>query len=155
MRLLAAALLAVALAVGVGSTALATEQHPTQNELERELACPACHSTLDQSDSEIARDMKEYIRTRIAQGASKSEIRDELVAQLGEGVLGVPRKHGFDLLAWVLPIGGILLGAALLALGAWQWSRTRSSGGGQGPLLPTLDPVLERRVDEELSRYEG
>lgn len=143
----------VALAAGLAGPALGSEKHPTQRELESELVCPACHSTLDESDSEIARQMKDYIRQRIAEGATKSQIESELVAQLGESVLGVPRKHGFDLLAWVLPIGGIILGAALLGAGAWQWSRVRA--GGAGPLEPALDPVLERRLDEELRRFDG
>jgi cytochrome c-type biogenesis protein CcmH len=156
MRLRLAALLAAVLAVALVAPALASEKHPIQRELETELACPACHSTLDQSDSGVARQMKAYIRQRIAEGATKSQIRDELVAQLGEGVLGVPRKHGFDLLAWVLPIGGILLGAAVLGGAAWQWSRKRGTGGGaSGSPSLALDPALERRVDEELRRYDG
>jgi cytochrome c-type biogenesis protein CcmH len=158
-RLLVVLLATVSLVAVAAAPALASEEHPTQRELESELICPACHATLDESDSEIARQMKDYIRQRIAEGATKSQIEGELVAQLGEGVLGVPRKHGFDLLAWVIPIGGVMLGAALLAAGAWQWSRTRSHGGGPGPLAPALDapldPVLDRRVDEELRRYDG
>jgi cytochrome c-type biogenesis protein CcmH/NrfF len=156
MRILVAVLASLALAAGLGGPALASNEHPTQRELESQLVCPACRQTLDESDSGVARDMKAYIRKRIAEGATKQEITDELVADLGEGVIGVPRKHGFDLLAWVLPLGGIGLGAAAIAFGAWQWSRVRS---GTGPLVarlePALDPALERRVDEELRRFDG
>jgi cytochrome c-type biogenesis protein CcmH/NrfF len=99
--------------------------------------------------------MKSFIRTRIAQGATRSQIVDELVGppnNLGTAVLGVPRTHGFDLIAWVLPFAGIALGAAVIGGGAWRWSRTRA-----GPVVASeaLDPELERRVDEELARFDG
>jgi hypothetical protein len=70
-------------------------------------------------------------------------------------VLGVPRKHGFDLLAWVLPLGGIAAGALALAGGAWAWSRNRPSSSVALADGPALDPALERRIDEELARYDA
>jgi cytochrome c-type biogenesis protein CcmH len=66
--------------------------------------------------------MKQFIRQRIAAGDSKSEIKDQLVAQFGKGVLAAPEQKGFDLLAWVLPIVGLLGGAAALTLLLWRWT---------------------------------
>jgi cytochrome c-type biogenesis protein CcmH len=151
-RFAVAALAALVLA----PAAPASEQHPTQRELERELVCIECHTTLDESDSPIARQMKAYIARRIRQGATKSQIEDELVGQFGPQVLGVPRKHGFDLLAWVLPLGGIALGAAVLGIAAWRWSHFLTEprpGRGSVEEAP-LAPEDERRVDEELARFE-
>jgi cytochrome c-type biogenesis protein CcmH len=150
-------LLAVALALVAAAPALASEQHPTQGELERELVCPTCHTTLDESDAPIARQMKAYVKRRIAAGATKSQIEDELVGQFGPSVLGVPRKHGFDLLAWVLPLGGIGVAAAAIAFGAWRWSRSRDASTSVSRASPDapLDPELERRVDEELARFDA
>ncbi len=154
MRLLLVAVLALALA----GAALASEQHPSQGELEAELVCPQCHEPLDESNSPIAQQMKAYIRQHIAMGWTKSRIVDSLVGppnNLGPSVLGVPRKHGFDLLAWLLPLAGIAAGAVALAAGTWAWSRNRTSGNSLLTDGPALDPVLERRVDEELARYDG
>jgi cytochrome c-type biogenesis protein CcmH len=144
---------ALVAALALVAPAAASERHPTQSELEGELVCPTCHTTLDQSDAPIARQMKEFIRERIAAGDTKGEIVDALVAQLGKQVLAEPPKEGFDLLAWLLPIGGILVGAGALAVGAWQWSRTRGPPGGVAPV--GLDPELERRLDEELARFDA
>ena len=119
-RLLA---LASALALLVAPSAFASERHPTQAELEGELVCPTCHTTLDQSNAPVALRMKEFIRGRIAAGDSKGEIKDQLVAQFGKGVLAAPEQSGFDLLAWVLPIAGLLAGAGVLTLLAWRWTR--------------------------------
>jgi cytochrome c-type biogenesis protein CcmH len=146
-----------ALALAAGNTALASEQHPTQGELEAELVCPTCHVPLDESNSPIAQQMKAFIRTHIAAGWTKSRIEGALAAQLGDGIYGVPRTHGFDLIAWVLPLGGIALGAVGLGAGAWYWSRARTDASNS--LLQAtggdLDPELERRLDEELARFDG
>jgi cytochrome c-type biogenesis protein CcmH len=156
VRLVAAALMALALA-GLSGTApaLASEAHPTQSELESELICPTCHTPLDESDSPAARDIKLFIRQHIAMGWTKSQITNSLVAQLGPGVLGVPRTHGFDLLAWVLPFAGIAIGAAGLAAAAWYWSRGRPGAAQAAAAGPPLDPELDRRVDEELARFDA
>ena len=111
------------LALAAVPAALASEQHPTQAELEGELVCPTCKSTLDQSNAPIALRMKQFVRTRIAAGDTKSEIKDQLVAQFGKGVLAAPERSGFDLLAWVLPIAGLLAAGAVLTVLAWRWTR--------------------------------
>jgi cytochrome c-type biogenesis protein CcmH/NrfF len=161
MRLALAALAVVSLTLA--APAFASERHPSQSELESELVCPTCHTTLDESDAPIARQMKAHIRTWIAQGWTKSRIKDQLVAEFGDGVLGVPGKHGFDLLAWLLPLGGIGIGAVGLAAGAWYWSHGRgdptdddaSDKASLASTGPALDPALERRVDEELARFDA
>jgi cytochrome c-type biogenesis protein CcmH len=140
-----------ALALVVAAPAAASEQHPTQGELEAMLVCPSCHVPLDESNSAVAQQMKAYIAKRIRQGATRSQIVNELVAQLGPGVLGVPRTHGFDLVAWVLPFAGIALGAVAIGAGAWYWSRRREPEGA--PVR--LDPEIEHRIDEELARFDG
>ena len=149
MKFALIALAAVALIVA--SPAAASEQHPTQGELEAMLVCPSCHVPLDESNSAVAQQMKSYIAKRIEQGATRSQIVNELVAQLGPGVLGVPRTHGFDLIAWVLPFAGIALGAVAIGAGAWWWSRGR---GAEPPSAP-LDAATDRRIDEELARFDG
>ena len=116
-------LLTLVLALATAPVALASEQHPTQAELEGELVCPTCNTTLDQSNAPIALRMKQFVRTRIAAGDTKSEIKDQLVAQFGKGVLAAPEQRGFDLIAWVLPIAGLLAGAAVLTVLAWRWTR--------------------------------
>jgi cytochrome c-type biogenesis protein CcmH len=141
-----------ALALVVASPVAASERHPTQSEMEAELVCPTCHTPLDESDSPVALQMKAFIRQHIAMGWTKSRIQNALVAQLGPGVLGVPATHGFDLLAWLLPLAALVGGAAVLGAAAWRWSRARAPAATSAA---PLDPELERRVDEELARFEG
>jgi cytochrome c-type biogenesis protein CcmH len=126
---------------------------PSAADLEAELVCPTCKTTLDQSDAPVARRMKAYIRERIAAGESETEIKAALVDQFGEGVLAEPPKRGFDLLAWLLPIAGILVGAVVVGALAWSWSRRRAPPAGTE--VEELDPELERRVDDELARFDA
>jgi len=101
-------------ALAFAAAAPASEQHPTQGELESELVCPSCHVPLDESNSAVAQQMKTFIHQHIALGWTKSRIEGALAAQLGDGIYGVPRTSGFDLIAWVLPFGCIVLGAAAI-----------------------------------------
>lgn len=143
-----------ALALAAAAPALASEQHPTLNELEGEVMCPVCHTTLDMSDSPAAKRIEAFIAARIEAGDTKSEIKRRLVASFGEGILAAPPKRGFGLLAWLLPLVGILVGGGALGFGAWKWSQSREPAvavaGG-----PPLDPELERRLDDELRRFDG
>jgi cytochrome c-type biogenesis protein CcmH len=148
MRLLAVVALALVLAPLAG----ASERHPTLGELESEVVCPTCHTTIDQSSSPIARRMKVFIAGRIRAGDTKSEIERKLVAQFGPEVIAKPSKHGFDLVAWLLPIVLLLGGAAGVGAAACRWRKTSDRSGA--PAEP-LDPETERRIDEELASFEA
>jgi cytochrome c-type biogenesis protein CcmH len=124
---------------------------PNAADLEAELVCPVCETTLDQSDAPVAQRMKAFIRERIAAGDSEEQIKGALVDEFGPGVLATPSKSGFGLLAWLVPLGVLVAGAVAVAVLVRIWSRRRPPPGPQRP----LDPELERRVDEELARFEG
>ena len=153
MRRAAALLAAVALVLA--APAFASEQHPTQSELEAALICPTCHTPLDESNAPVAQQMKQRIRVEIAAGWTRSRIMDGFVRDFGTGILAEPQTHGFDLVAWVLPLGGIGLGIVGIGAGAWLWSRRRGGDDdGDGPVAAPLDPELDRRVDEALASYD-
>jgi cytochrome c-type biogenesis protein CcmH len=124
---------------------------PNAADLEAELVCPVCETTLDQSNAPVAERMKSYIRARIAAGDSEDEIKDALVAQFGPEVLAEPPGGGFGLLAWLLPLAALAGGAIVLGLLIRSWSRR---GGPPGAAAEELDPQLERLVDDELARFD-
>jgi cytochrome c-type biogenesis protein CcmH len=95
--------------------------------------------------------MKAFISARIAAGDTRGEIKRKLVSQFGTAVLAAPPRNGFDLLAWWLPFAGLALAGGLVSIGAWRWARGREAvAEPAGP----LEPELERRLDEELARFE-
>jgi cytochrome c-type biogenesis protein CcmH len=143
---------ALAAAVLVLAAPALAESAPRAADLEAEIVCPVCETTLDQSNAPIAERMKAFIRTRIAAGASEQQIKDALVAEFGEEVLAEPPGGGFGLLAWLLPLGALVGGAIAVALLVRTWSRRRETEADENT---PLDPELERRVDEELARFDG
>lgn len=155
-RALLTALAVVLLAAACGGV---DDERVTLAELERELVCPTCNTTLGLSNAPVADRMRAFIRERIAAGVSESEIKAELVDQFGEGVLAAPPKEGFNLLAWLLPLAGAAVAVAVLAFALWRWSRGRADAEvAADPSVngrPPLDPELERRLDEELARFDG
>jgi len=95
--------------------------------------------------------MKQVIRSSLAEGKTEAQIRDQLVAQFGPAVVAEPPKKGFDLLAWLVPLGILAGGAVGVGAIAWGWRRRRAD---EPPPAP-LDPALERRLDAELERFDG
>src|SRR3954452_3463731 len=133
-------------ALALAPAALACTPRASQASLESKLVCIQCHTTLDESDSPFANDLRAEVARRIARCESEQQILDAMVAEFGPTVLSTPQTHGFDLIAWVLPIGGILLAAAALGLGARHWWRLR-----EPPQPQPLGPEDERRVDDALA----
>ena len=140
MRLLAVVVAALVLAA---PAAACTHPRTSLPYLEGQIMCPTCHTTLDQSDAPAAQRIKHFIAQRIDQCATSKQIESELVANFGAGILAAPPHKGFDLVAWWLPIAGLIGGALLLALGVWRWSRRRDV-----EVAEPLDAALAAQVDE-------
>jgi cytochrome c-type biogenesis protein CcmH len=152
--------LVVALAaLVVAGPAAAAPKRCSLAQLEDQVMCPTCEGqTIGQSSAPAAGRVKAFIQRRSEAGDTCSEIEAKLVGQFGEGVLASPPKRGFGLLAWVLPLVGLGVGAIVVAALAWRWSRGREAAAIAG--VPdrrgrgTIDPELERRLDEELARFD-
>lgn len=148
------ALVVVLVALVAVPSAVASEEHPTSLEVQEELFCADCNTTLAEANALwYTGEAIGFIIDRIAAGDTKSEIKAALVDQFGQAVLAVPPKRGFELVAWLLPLAGLALGAVVVGLLAWRWSHAR--GGDEPPEGgEPLDPELERRLDDELAHFE-
>ena len=155
------AVLAVALTPSAAAVASAAHRAPPPQpktnlpDVEDEVMCPICGTALNLSSSPQADRERAFIRREIAAGKTKEQIKDELVAQYGTQVLAEPPKSGFDLAAWLVPGGAILLAAIAIALGLRRWRR---AGRGGGPPSPDGGPPIEssdaERLDADLARYD-
>lgn len=156
----AVAVVVLALALAAPAAAACERPRASLPSLEGQVMCPVCKTTLDQSHSAAADAIRSIIRQKIARCETAAQIKDELARDFGPRILAAPPRKGFDLLAWWLPIVGILVAAAALGVGVWRWTRTREPEPEPAPVDPTqnghapLDPELERRVDAALAEYE-
>ena len=74
-------------------------------ELAGELRCMVCQNqSLLDSDSELAKDLKNVIYKKLQEGESKKEIKDFLVKRYGEFILFRPLLNYANLMLWSAPI---------------------------------------------------
>ncbi|MGZ5361661.1 MAG: cytochrome c-type biogenesis protein [Solirubrobacterales bacterium] len=139
--------LAAAIAAVVLLAPAASAQEASLTDIEDEVMCPICGTLLELSEAPQAERQRDLIRRLIAQGRSKEEIKEALVAEYGEEVLATPESSGFDLAAWVIPIAG--LAAALAALGIWL--RRRGGAGAEEAPPPPLDAADAERLERDIS----
>jgi len=123
------------------------------NAVARGLWCPLCSGVrLDACELKACDQMKEMIALKLAAGASEEEIRTYFLDQYGPQVFGEPPREGFNWLAWILPVLGLLGG------GLFLWSRSRRMfQTGPEPALAQDDPPTDdysQKLEQELSRYD-
>jgi cytochrome c-type biogenesis protein CcmH len=115
----------LAILAATASIALADPQQEARaHALEQEIRCVVCENEpIAQSTAEIAGDMRELVRERVAAGDSDAEIRDFFRARYGDFVLFRPP---FDARTWALwGAPGALLLVGLL----WVFGLRRSKDG--------------------------
>ena len=111
--------------------------------LSRDLRCVVCRNeSIDESNADLARDMRLVVRERLVEGDSDEQVLAFLVDRYGEFVLLRPTTSGANLLLWLSAPGMLIvaLGAAVLYLR--RRDRTAEPGA------PTLSPEEEARLRE-------
>lgn len=118
VRSLLVALAAVAL---MGSASEPSERLPDPaqearaRELFREVRCLVCQNeSIDDSEAQLAGDLRRIVREQVKAGRSDREIRTFLVQRYGEFVLLKPRFSLGNAVLWLAPVGVLMVGGVLL-----------------------------------------
>ena len=83
--------------------------------LSAELRCMVCQNqSIDDSNADLARDLRLLVRERLKAGDSDEQVLDYLVSRYGEFVLLKPRFSEHTLLLWGMPIILLLIGGVVL-----------------------------------------
>ncbi|MCW5760342.1 MAG: cytochrome c-type biogenesis protein CcmH [Phenylobacterium sp.] len=114
-----AAALAAVLCLGAASDPAERLPDPAQEararEIFREVRCLVCQNeSIDDSDAELARDLRMIVREQVKAGRSEGEIKRFLTDRYGEFVLLAPSFSAGNLALWIGPFLVVLAGAALL-----------------------------------------
>jgi len=117
--------------------------------LSQELRCLVCQNqSIDDSDAQLARDLRILLRERLKAGDSDQQVLDFLVARYGEFVLLRPPLAWHTALLWLAP--GLLLVAGALAI--VLAARRRSKPVLTEPALTAQErDRLRRLMDQESS----
>jgi len=111
-----------------------------------ELRCLVCQNqSIDDSDADLARDLRVLVRERLVAGDSDEEVKDFLVDRYGEFVLLKPRFSSTNLALWLTPLLALALGA-LLAFAAF---RRRPASPGPARLSPEEEAALAAFVGRD------
>jgi cytochrome c-type biogenesis protein CcmH/NrfF len=137
---------------GIAAPTEGTEPKTSLADIEDEVMCPICGTTLQLSQSPQAERQRAFIQRLIAGGATKEEVKDALVAEYGPEVLATPETEGFDLAAWLVPAGVILAAAVAILLGLRRWRRDGNRLGKEAEA--EIDAADRKRLDEDLARYD-
>jgi cytochrome c-type biogenesis protein CcmH len=137
------------------AAALAATPQTTVNDVEDEVMCPICGTLLELAESPQAQRERAFVKRLIAQGKSKAEVKDALVAQYGREVLALPSGSGFDLSAYLVPAIAFVLAAVGLAIGVRRWRRAaKTPGAGGQPPADGLRGEDAERLEADLARYD-
>jgi cytochrome c-type biogenesis protein CcmH/NrfF len=144
-----AALIGVLLALLLAASAPAAQPRASLPDIEDEVMCVECGTALNISQSAVADREREFIRRLIAQGKTKQEIKDALVAEFGPAVLAAPEEKGFNLAVYVVPPLLVLLAAGALITTARRWRRV-----GAMREEPPLEADDARRLERDMASYD-
>ena len=89
--------------------------------LSKQLRCLVCQNqSIDDSDADLARDLRREVRSQIAAGTSDDAIIDQLRAKYGDYVLLNPPLDQATLFLWFSPLGFIILGGLIVMMARRQ-----------------------------------
>jgi cytochrome c-type biogenesis protein CcmH len=136
------------LVLAPGAEAL-TCQKTSLLDIQDEVMCVICGVPLVNAGGPQSEDERNFIREHVAKCESKEQIKAALVAEYTDSVLAVPKKSGFDLAAYVVPVVVLLAVLGAIVLGAIGWKRNNATSE------PTATTAAEDdELDSDIRRYD-
>lgn len=133
--------------------ATAAEPRASFPDVVDEVMCDTCNVPLYVAESPRADQLRREIRTLIAKGQTKDEIKETLKQRYGAAILALPDDEGFSIAAYLVPLLAGLGIVALLAILLPRWLRR-----SREPALAAPEPALGdddlRRLEAELARFD-
>lgn len=123
----------------------------------KELMSPACPGRLIlDCPSGEGEQLRTLIKQKVNEGWTKKQIMDYFVSIYGEQYLASPAKKGFYLLAWIVPILAVAVGALVVFLVTRVWRRSGKVAAEAAPShVPEAEKdALSKKLDDELSKFD-
>jgi cytochrome c-type biogenesis protein CcmH len=108
------------------------------------LRCMVCQNqSIDESDADLARDLRILVRQRLVAGDTDQQVMDYIVSRYGEFVLLKPRFSLRNALLWGTPALLLLAGGFFIVLGA-RSRRSTATDSLTAEEQAALDAILRR-----------
>ena len=115
-----------ALAAPVPDTFANPQMEARARNLQRQLRCLVCQGeSIDESNAELAGDLRHLVRQQMADGKTDQQIEDFLVARYGNFILMKPPLEPDTYVLWLAPFT-VLIGAAAVAILVISRARKRA-----------------------------
>ncbi|MGF1445753.1 MAG: cytochrome c-type biogenesis protein [Pikeienuella sp.] len=156
MRFAAVALLAALIALPARAVQpdelLADPQEEARaRDISAEIRCLVCRNeSIDDSNADLARDLRLVIRERIVAGDSNDEVKEFLVDRYGEFVLLKPPFSASNAALWLAGPVLFLLGGAMAL--AFLRRQRHAPATGERPLSEDEKAALARILDQDRDR---
>jgi cytochrome c-type biogenesis protein CcmH len=112
--LIAAAVLCMGAASDPAERLANPQQEARARNIFREVRCLVCQNeSIDDSEAELAGDLRRVVREQIVAGRTDAQIRGFLVDRYGEFVLFRPPFSAGNAILWLAPAGLVLVGAGV------------------------------------------
>jgi len=114
--------------------------------LSANLRCMVCQNqSIDDSDAELARDLRILVRERLVAGDTDEQVIAYLTARYGEFVLLKPQFNSRNLILWGTPVVVLLIGGAF----AFTAYRRRSGRKPVEQLTPEEEAALQKLLHSQ------
>lgn len=111
-----AALFCIAAAPDPAEMLKSPEQEARARVLFKEIRCVVCQNeSIDDSQAELATDLRRVVRSQVEAGKSDQEVREFLVERYGEFILLRPRFSAGNAILWTAPFLIVLIGVGAVA----------------------------------------
>ncbi|TIN18431.1 MAG: cytochrome c-type biogenesis protein CcmH [Mesorhizobium sp.] len=108
------------------------------------LRCMVCQNqSIDESDADLARDLRVLVRQRLVAGDTDQQVMDYVVSRYGEFVLLKPRFDLRNALLWGTPVLLLLVGGVFIVLTA-RSRRALATKSLSAEEQASLDAILRR-----------
>lgn len=154
-------LAALALTLVVPSVALAATppRSSVSDKIMCQCGCGAVLTNCPHQDCGWGVPAKSFIDEQLGQGKAPDELIQYYVAEYGDAVLAAPTKTGFNVVGWVVPFVGLIVGAVAIYFLIGMWSARRggpalSAAGEVAVESPDPDDRISRRLEDELRDFD-
>ena len=114
-----------------------------------ELRCMVCQNqSIDDSNAELAKDLRVLVRERLKAGDSDDEVRAYLVSRYGEFVLLRPPLGFNTLLLWGMPVLLLAVGGIVIFRQAARRRRPEPAAPLSDDEQKALDAILDQRAGQ-------